>query len=79
MARISIINSVCVPHDAISGSVLADYQALESVSPGNVTLFSYRCDLRGVRNVIVSKLGDLALHPHFLASEILLFHFGIYY
>lgn len=78
-ARVSVINSVCVPYDAISNSVMADCQALESVCPGNVVLFSYRCDLENVRSVIVSRLSEMLLHPHFLASNVLLFHFGIYY
>lgn len=77
--KVGIVNSLCVPHDAISTSIVETARALEEVTPGNVTLFSYLCGVPGVRAVTVGNLGQLLLHPEFLAADVLLFHFGIYY
>jgi glycosyltransferase involved in cell wall biosynthesis len=79
VSKASIVNSICVQHDAISNSVAEDASALESVCPGGVTLFSYHCDLPGLRAKNVSRVGELLADPHFLASDLLLFHFGIHY
>lgn len=77
--KVAIVNSLCVQHDAISTSIVETARALEEVTPGNVTLFSYMCGIPELRAVTVGNLGSLLLHPDFLAADVLLFHFGIYY
>lgn len=77
--KVAIVNGICVPHDAISASIVESVRALESASPGGVTLFTYRCDVPGLRAIDVPNLGSLLLQPAFLDADALLFHFGIHY
>ena len=78
-AKVSLVNSICVPHDAISASVAETAKALESASPGNVALFTYRCDIPGLPARTISHVHELLKDPHYLASDLLVFHYGIHY
>lgn len=78
-SRISVVSSICVPHDAISYSVAETARILDSVCPGDVRVFSFRNDVDGIPGRTVSGVGDLLTDSHWLSSDILIFHYGIHY
>lgn len=77
--NISYVNSVCVRNDAVSIAIRDEIRALQQGRMGSVQLFTYQCDHAEVPNVIVSDIGEVAFHPHFQSSALVVFHFGIYY
>lgn len=77
--RVSVISGSVVRHDAISASAHADGLAFHADPRFKVRLFSYRCDLDAVPHRTVRCLNDLLLDPFYLASDVLLFHFGVFY
>ncbi len=45
----------------------------------DVRLFAYRCDFDDVAHREVQHLRDVAFDPFFQASDVVVFHFGVYY
>ncbi|MFO1072224.1 MAG: glycosyltransferase [Geminicoccaceae bacterium] len=77
--RVALISGSVIRHDAISASVLADARAFSADPRFMVQLFSYCCDAGDVPHRQVGSLTELLLDPCYLASDALIFHFGIYY
>ena len=77
--RVALISGSVIRHDAISASVLADARAFSADPRFMVQLFSYCCDAGDVPHRQVDNLTELLLDPFYLASDALIFHFGIYY
>jgi len=73
------VNSVCVLHDAISAAIRNEIDWLSGTTEYDVKLFSYRCDFESLPYKNVDQVADLVFDPHFQSSEIVIFHFGIYY
>lgn len=81
--RVSIINGLCVPDDAISNSI-ADEVRLLSDGDGEtryrpkVYAYVVRHDL-ATSGRVVGLATQILLDPHFQQSELVIFHFGIFY
>jgi glycosyltransferase involved in cell wall biosynthesis len=76
--RVSIISGLCVRNDAISNAVLDQADTLERHGY-EVKVFAHHAD---VDRRPVTTVGDpwiLQRDDHFLRSDLLIFHFGIYY
>jgi glycosyltransferase involved in cell wall biosynthesis len=77
--RISLVNGMCVRHDAISEIVRGTALAL-AVTPGvQVRLFMYTSDYTDIDVQRVSSSTDILFDRFFLDSDLILYHFGIYY
>ena len=77
--KMSVVTGICVRHDAISAESLATYSCLASVSPGNVHLYSGVVEFPGIRHTVTCSVSTLLADPHFLASDIIVWHFGVRY
>ncbi|SEB00386.1 glycosyltransferase family 4 protein [Variovorax sp. YR216] len=77
--RISYINSVCVRHDAISNAIRDELGFLNDAGCRDVHLYAQACDYSELPHTRVDRVSDIALSPHFQASDIVVFHFGVYY
>jgi glycosyltransferase involved in cell wall biosynthesis len=77
--RVSYINGICVNHDAISNSIRDEITWLLSVPGNEIRLFTYACDFQELPFTIVSDLKDVVFDTFFLQSDIVIFHFGVFY
>ncbi|KWI26567.1 glycosyltransferase family 4 protein [Burkholderia stagnalis] len=77
--KISYVNGICVKNDAISNSIRDELRALRSNGIDDVRLFAYACEYDDIPSKVVSEARDIAYDPHFLNSDLVIFHFGIYY
>lgn len=77
--RISYIHGVCVNHDAISNSIRDEITWLLSVPSNEICLFTYACDFQELPFKIVRDLNDVVFDNFFQKSDIVIFHFGIFY
>jgi glycosyltransferase involved in cell wall biosynthesis len=76
---ISYINSICVPHDAISEAVKTEILWLGETNRYDVKLYSYKCDFDSLPFKSVNDLAEVAFDQHFQSSDLIVFHFGICY
>lgn len=77
--KISFIHGVCVRNDAISNSIRDEIIWLGIDGRNEVCLYTYACDYNEFSFKIVSDLKDIAFDPHFQTSDLIIFHFGVYY
>jgi glycosyltransferase involved in cell wall biosynthesis len=77
--RISYINGICVKNDAISKSIQDEITWLSSEGTNDVRLYAYACDDEGLPFNKVSDLRDIAFDQHFQSSDLVVFHFGVFY
>jgi glycosyltransferase involved in cell wall biosynthesis len=75
--KISYVNSVCVQYDAISNAIRNEIGWLQG-SGHDVHLFAYACDFDCIPFTKVDRPRDVAFHEHFLTSDLVVFHFGIF-
>ena len=81
--RVSVINGLCVPNDAISNSIadevrlLVDGDGTARYLP-KVYAYVVRDDLAAFGQVVGSPT-QIMLDPHFQQSKLVIFHFGIFY
>lgn len=76
--KISYINSLCVRYDAISNSIRDEISWL--VAAGHdVRFFAYACDYTEIIFTKVDDIKDVVFDQHFLSSDLVVFHFGIFY
>jgi len=79
--KISYLNGICVKHDAISNSIVQEIALLKQAGH-DVRLYVHGCDyaqLDGVSVEVVQELAQVAVSQHFLDSELVVLHFGIFY
>lgn len=76
--KISFVNGICVRNDAISNAI---YDRITwAVSQGHqVRLFAYQCDYDDIPFSAAKDLRDVAFDPFFQQSDIVIFHFGVFY
>jgi len=81
MPRVSVVGGICLPPDAISYSMLRDVEALRDLFGATLRLrcFVYAHSVADPDFVAVHSAGDLILDRHFMTSDLVLFHFGIFY
>lgn len=77
--KVSYINGICVKNDAISNSIRDEIVWLGNEGRNEVCLYTYACDYDELPFKIVSGLKDIAFDPHFQTSDLVIFHFGVYY
>ncbi|PRE63355.1 hypothetical protein C6P82_18965 [Burkholderia multivorans] len=77
--RVSYVNGICVKNDAISNSIRDEIRALRKSGIAGVRLYAYACEYDDIPSTVVSDVRDIAFDPHFLSSDLVIFHFGIYY
>lgn len=77
--RVSIVNGICVRHDAISESVLGTQRAIDEAFGPVSTIYCYSCDVDAARYRLVSGLPDLLFDREFMSSDVIIYHFGIFY
>ena len=77
--KISYVNSVCVRNDAISNAIQDEFGFLKQAGHDDIRLFAFQCDHLELPFTLCRSVADIASHPHFLESDLVVFHFGIYY
>ena len=76
--KVSYLHGVCVKNDAISNAIRDEILWL--VEQGHsVKLYTYRCDYPELPFQRVSELRDVAFDEHFQNSDLVAFHFGVFY
>ncbi|RSZ58368.1 glycosyltransferase [Massilia atriviolacea] len=76
--KISVVHGICVRNDAISNAI-ADNVGWLAGAGHEVVLFAYACEHAGVPHRLVRDVTDILPDAHFQASDIVIFHFGIFY
>jgi glycosyltransferase involved in cell wall biosynthesis len=76
--KISFVSGICVAHDAISNVIYERMEALRAAGMNDLRLYTFECT-RELPFVRVKNFADVVLDPHFQASDLVIFHFGIYY
>lgn len=77
--RVSYIHGICVNHDAISNSIRDEITWLLSVPGNEIRLFTYACDFQELPFTIVRELKDVVFDDFFQLSDVVIFHFGVFY
>lgn len=77
--RISYIHSICVLHDAISDAIRNEVAWLIETYGYCVKLYAYKCDFDDLPFKRVNDLAEVAFDEHFQSSDLVVFHFGIFY
>jgi glycosyltransferase involved in cell wall biosynthesis len=81
---VSLITGVIIPRDAISNVCREQLEALARYGRLrrrrlDLKVYALRCDMPDSRIVTVSEAAAVAADPHFQTSDLILYHFGIYY
>ena len=77
--KISYINSVCVRNDAISAAIRDEISYLQEDGQRDLRLFAYECQYPDMPFSQCYSEQGLALNRHFATSDLVVFHFGVYY
>ena len=75
--KISYVNGICLRNDAISNAIRDEVNWISAVH--DVKLYAYACDDADISAVIVNDCRDILFDDHFQASEMVIFHFGVFY
>jgi glycosyltransferase involved in cell wall biosynthesis len=77
--KISYVNSVCVRNDAISNAIRDEFAFLRQAGHEDIRLFAFSCDDQELPFTACTSISDIVRSRHFLDSDLVIFHFGIYY
>ena len=77
--QVSVIYGACRRHDAISEAVRGTVQAISGRRSWSCRLFAYACDFSELHSKTVSGMSDVILDNYFITSDVIIYHFGIYY
>jgi glycosyltransferase involved in cell wall biosynthesis len=75
--KISYVNGICLRNDAISNAIRDEVGWASAAH--DVKLYTYACDDPAMPSVIVSDCRDILFDDHFQASDLVVFHFGVFY
>lgn len=76
--KISFINAIALKYDAISTSLRE--QVNWCIEAGHeVAFFAEACDFSALPFIAVKSMEEIACHPFYRSSQVLVFHFGVYY
>ncbi|OYV45323.1 MAG: hypothetical protein B7X10_05930 [Burkholderiales bacterium 21-58-4] len=75
--KISYINGICYRNDAISNSIRDEISWLSK--DNDVRLYAYDCNFEDLPYTKVRAERDVIFDPHFQSSDLVVFHFGIFY
>jgi glycosyltransferase involved in cell wall biosynthesis len=73
------VHGICVKHDAISNAIKDEITWLSSEEHHDVRLYAYTCDYANLHCTIVHDLRDVIFDHHFQSSDLVVFHFGVFY
>ena len=76
--KISYVSGICVRNDAISASIRNEMRMLEAAGH-DVRFFGYACDFEEMPFSKVDNVWEITVDPHFRESDLVVFHFGIFY
>lgn len=76
--KITVVHGICVKNDAISNAIADNIGWLGSAGH-DVVLFAYACEHADLPHRLVRDATDIMRDPHFQASDVVIFHFGIFY
>lgn len=76
--KISYVHGICVNNDAISNSIRDEISWLTEAGH-DVRLYAYVCDHPQLPFKKVENVNDIAFDPHFQSSDLVVFHFGVFY
>lgn len=77
--NVSIIYGACRRHDAISEAVRGTIHAISDRFGWTCRLFAYACDFGDVDAKMVGAISEVLLDEHFISSDLIIYHFGIYF
>ena len=75
--KISYVNGICLSNDAISNAIRDEILWLNEFH--DVKLYTYACDNPALPQMIVNDARDIIFDAHFQASDMVIFHFGVFY
>jgi glycosyltransferase involved in cell wall biosynthesis len=75
--KITYVHGICMQHDAISNAIRDEVEWL--MVDHDVRLFTYACDHAHLPGTTVQDINQLVLNEHFQQSDLIVFHFGVYY
>lgn len=78
MPRISYVNSACFKSNAVSNAIRDEIVTLMNNGFSHVRLYAYLCHYAEIPFTRVSGPADITTDPHFQASDLVVFHFGVY-
>lgn len=76
---ISFVHGICVRNDAISSAIYNEITWLNSAKRHSVRLFAYVCEHDSLPYSKVDALRDLIYDEYFQSSDLVVFHFGVFY
>lgn len=77
--KVSYVNSLCVTNDAISEAAKNEILWLQESGRFNVKLYAYKCDFNFLPFKKVDDVTGIIFDEHFQTSDLVIFHFGIFY
>jgi glycosyltransferase involved in cell wall biosynthesis len=77
--RVAIVNSICSRHDAISDSVRGTQTAIAELTGCTPVIYCASCDYPDVNHRLVRNSLELIADREFMASDLVIYHFGVYY
>jgi len=77
--NVSIIYGACKRYDAISEAVRGTIHAISDKLGWSCRLFAYVCDFPELDYNIVGGVSEILLNDYFISSDVIIYHFGIYY
>lgn len=77
--KVSFIHGLCVKNDAISNAIRDEIHWLSKDNHNDVRLYAYACNSQNLPFSKVTNLMDVVYDPHFQSSDLVIFHFGVYY
>ncbi len=77
--KISFVHGVCVQNDAISNAIRDEIGWIVEQPENEVRLFAYACDHPQLPFQQVNELRDISFDRFFQSSDVVVFHFGVFY
>lgn len=77
--RVSFVTGICFEHDAISNAIRDEIRSLRQGGDVRIRLYALKCAQPDLPFHAVTGPEGVLLDPHFQASDLVVFHFGIHY
>lgn len=77
--KIAVLSGICVKNDGISQAVRREIDWLTATGEHEVKLYAYTCEYEKLYAEKVRTVSDVVSDGFFRSSDIVVFHFGIYY
>ncbi|MES2264807.1 MAG: glycosyltransferase family 4 protein [Pseudomonadota bacterium] len=76
--KVSFIHGICVRYDAISNAIADEIGWLREAGH-EVRLYTSYCDRPQLPHILAQAIKEIVYDAHFQHSDLVIFHFGIYY